>query len=71
MTATEMLVSSRLMKTDDPPSSQEAVKRNKKQEDEQTDKYETKNVPATFEQLPENKTRVELFISLLHLLLDS
>lgn len=37
MTATEMLVSSRLMKTDDSP--REAVKRNKKQEDEQTEKY--------------------------------
>lgn len=34
MTATEILVSSRLMKTDD--SLKEAVKRNKKQEEEQT-----------------------------------
>lgn len=41
MTATEMLVSSRLMKTDDPPP-QGSKKAQKRREDEQTEKHEKK-----------------------------
>lgn len=54
MTATETLVSSRLMKTDDtpPPSKKKAVKGNKKQEDEQTEKYQKKK---NSKKLPKNK----------------
>lgn len=66
MTATETLVSSRLMKTDDTPhpSKKKAVKGNKKQEDEQTEKYKKKKKNS--KKLPKNKNTVKLFIPLLY-----
>lgn len=58
MTATEMLVSSRLMKTDDSP--QEAVTRNKKQQDgltEQNKKKKKKNGTKIHIQQPPNNRK--------------
>jgi len=69
MTATETLVSSRLMKTDDSP--QEAAKRNKKQDDEQTGKYQTKKFRTKFKSLSKNNNTVVLLFPPLYLFLCS
>lgn len=67
MTATETLVSSRLMKTDDSP--QDTVKRTKKPETEQTEKFRTKFKKASLKKEEHSEavypTALSLFVFLI------